>query len=128
MFKKNISTGNPIITHKFTADPTALIYQGIVFLITGHDEAPIGTEDYVMNEWLCFSSTDMVNWKEHPVPFRAKDFSWAKGDAYAAKVIEREGQFYLYATANVRTDPSRLSDNDYLIFTTTFPFTRPVST
>jgi beta-xylosidase len=89
--------GNPVIRHKFTADPTALVYQDTLFLFTGHDEAPVGTEAYVMKEWLCFSSVDMVNWTEHPTPWTAKSFKWAKGDAYAAKVIERKGKFYFYA-------------------------------
>lgn len=94
---KTPTSGNPIIKHKFTTDPTALVYDDTVYLYTGHDEAPVGTEDYVMNDWLCFSSTDMVNWTEHPVPLKSKDFSWAKGDAYASKVIERDGKFFWYA-------------------------------
>ncbi|WP_230679924.1 hypothetical protein [Pontibacter sp. 172403-2] len=39
-----------------------------------------------MNEWLVFSSLDMVTWTEHAVPLRAKDFKWAiidfKGKSY----------------------------------------------
>jgi beta-xylosidase len=92
----NIATGNPIIRHKFTADPTVIEHNGTVYLYTGHDEPPPGVDNYVMNDWLCFSSTDMVNWKEHPVPLKAADFSWAKGDAYASKVIYRNNKFYWY--------------------------------
>ncbi|MEZ2339266.1 glycoside hydrolase family 43 protein [Mucilaginibacter sp. RCC_168] len=88
---------NPIIRHKFTADPTVLVHNDIVYLYTGHDEPPEGIDDYVMNDWLCFSSADMVNWLEHPVPLKAKDFAWASGDAYASKVISRNGKFYWYA-------------------------------
>jgi beta-xylosidase len=40
----------------------------------------------------------MVNWKEHPVPLSPSDFNWAKGDAWAAQVIERNGKFYWYVT------------------------------
>lgn len=29
---------------------------------------------------------------------RAKDFSWAKGEAWASQVIERNGKFYWYVT------------------------------
>jgi beta-xylosidase len=93
----NTPPGNPIIHHKFSTDPTALVYQDTVYLFTGHDEAPVGTEEYIMHDWLCFSSTDMVNWQEHPSPLKATDFAWATGDAYAAKVIERNGKFYFYA-------------------------------
>ncbi len=90
--------GNPVIRHKYTADPAALVKDGKVFLYVGHDEAPAGKEGYVMNEWLVFSSTDLVQWTEHPVPLRAKDFAWAKGDAWASQVVERAGKYYFYAT------------------------------
>lgn len=92
-----IAKGNPIITHKYTADPAALVHDGKVYLYTGHDEAPARKEGYEMNEWLCFSTTDMVNWTEHTTPLRVKDFAWAKGDAWASQVIERNGKFYWYA-------------------------------
>jgi beta-xylosidase len=101
------SAGNPIIKHKFTTDPTALIYDDTVYLYTGHDEAPIGVKDYVMNEWLCFSTTDLVNWIEHPVPLKSVDFSWSKGGAYASKVIERNGKFYFYAPVTHETISGR---------------------
>jgi sucrose-6-phosphate hydrolase SacC (GH32 family) len=89
--------GNPVIKSKYTADPAAMVQKGTVYLYTGHDEAPPRQERYVMNEWLCFSSTDMVNWTEHPVPLKVSDFAWAKGDAWASQVIARNGKFYWYA-------------------------------
>ncbi|HEX2628980.1 MAG TPA: glycoside hydrolase family 43 protein, partial [Chitinophagaceae bacterium] len=98
---------NPIITHTFTTDPTALVYNETVYLITGHDEAPVGTEEYVMNDWLCFSSVDMITWKEHPSPLKATDFSWATGDAYAAKLVERKGKFYLYAPVTPKNNKGK---------------------
>lgn len=90
------SNGNPIFTHKYTADPAALVYKDKVYLYTGHDVAPPKENRYVMNEWLCFSSSDMVNWTEHVSPLNVKAFSWAKGDAWASQVIERKGKFYWY--------------------------------
>jgi hypothetical protein len=91
---------NPIIKHTYSCDPTALVYENTVYLLTGHDEAPVGTEDYVMNHWLCFSSPDMKTWTEHLVPFRAKDFLWAKGDAFASKLVARNSMFYFYAAVS----------------------------
>src|SRR5262245_21600184 len=76
------STGNPIIMHKFTADPAALVYKDKVYLYTGHDVAPSKENRYVMHEWLCFSTTDMINWVEHPSPLDVKVFKWAKDDAW----------------------------------------------
>jgi beta-xylosidase len=88
---------NPIIKQKYTADPAALVHKGTVYLYTGHDEAPARQERYVMHEWLCFSSTDMVTWTEHPSPLNVKAFAWAKDDAWASQVVERNGKFYWYA-------------------------------
>ncbi len=88
------SHGNPIITCEYTADPAPLVYKDTVYLYTGHNEAPLYHNGYEMHDWLCISSPDMVNWTEHPVPLTVKAFRWAKGDAWASQVIERNGQFY----------------------------------
>lgn len=98
---------NPVIKHKFTADPTVLEYKGAIFLYTGHDESTPQNPGYVMNEWLCFSSTDLVNWQEYPVPLRPSAFSWAKGDAYASKVIFYQNKFYWYAALTHGTIPGK---------------------
>lgn len=99
--------GNPVIRHKYTADPAALVHDGKVWLYAGHDEAPAGKEGYIMNEWLVFSSTDLVNWKEHPVPLKVTDFKWAKADAWAGHVVERNGKFYWYVTVEHATVPGK---------------------
>ncbi len=96
--QEELELNNPIITEKFTADPAALVHEGRVYLYAGHDQAPNDYNFYKMEEWLVYSSTDMINWKEHPVPLKPSDFSWAKGDAWAAEVIERDGKFYWYVT------------------------------
>lgn len=95
--------GNPIITEKYTADPAALVYRDTVYLYAGHDQAEPGRGFYDLREWLVYSSTDMVNWKAHPVPLRAKDFEWASGDAWASEVIHRNGKFYWYTTVTHAT-------------------------
>lgn len=101
------SKGNPIITHVFTADPAAMVYKGKVYLYTGHDEAPAGHNGYVMHNWLCFSSEDMVTWTEHPSPMNVKTFKWAKDDAWASQVIERNGKFYWYVAIEHATIPGK---------------------
>lgn len=89
---------NPVFKHKYTADPAALVYKNKVYIYAGHDECPAPENRYVMNEWLVFSSEDMINWTEHSVPLKPADFKWAKGDAWASQVIERNGKFYWYVT------------------------------
>ena len=98
---------NPIAKDKFTADPAALVSNGMVYIYAGHDEAAVGQNQYVMNEWLCYSSPDMVTWTEQPVPLRVSTFAWARADAWASQVIERNGQFYWYATVDHRMVPGK---------------------
>ncbi len=89
---------NPIVQTKFTADPAPLVYDGLVYLYTGHDEDD--AHRFTMRDWQCYSSTDMVNWTDHGPVASLKTFPWAKQDngAWASQVIERNGKFYLYTT------------------------------
>jgi beta-xylosidase len=91
---------NPIIKDKYTGDPAALVYNDKVYIYAGHDEAPNDFNFYKMNEWLVYSTTDMVHWQEHPVPLKVTDFTWATSDAWASQVIERNGKFYWYVTVS----------------------------
>lgn len=88
--------GNPLIRYKYTADPAAMIYKNRLYLYTGHDVCPPNQERYVMKDWCVFSTDDMKTWTEYPTPLSVKDFAWAKGDAWASQVIERNGKFYWY--------------------------------
>jgi len=100
-------SGNPIITHKYTADPAAIVHNGTLYLYTGHDEADLDRNFYCMKEWLVFSTTDLINWKEHPVPLKVSDFEWADRDAWASHVVERNGKYYWYSTVEHATVPGK---------------------
>lgn len=90
---------NPVITEKYTADPAAIVHNDTVYLYTGHDEAAHDFHFYNLNEWLIYSSTDMVNWTEEGA-FPVTEFEWARGDAWAAEVIEKDGKFYWFVTVH----------------------------
>ncbi len=85
---------NPIVQTLYTTDPAPMVYRDTVYVYTGHDEE--GAKTYVMKDWRCFSSTDMVNWTDHGSVLSLKDFSWVKSDAWAGQCIERDGKFYFY--------------------------------
>ncbi len=93
---------NPVISSVFTADPAAMVYNDTVFLYTGHDESTDNT-GYVMNDWYCFTTNDMETWESHGPVLDVADVSWAKGDAWAGEVEERNGKFYFYFTAEHNT-------------------------
>lgn len=100
-----IRADNPVITEVFTADPTAIVHDGTVYLYTGHDESPETNPHYVMNNWLCFSTTDMVHWTSCGSPVAVTDFAWARSDAWACEAKERNGKFYFYCPMRQKDAP-----------------------
>ncbi|MBN1117177.1 MAG: family 43 glycosylhydrolase [Bacteroidales bacterium] len=86
----------PIIQTKYTADPAPLVYNDTVFLYTSHDEDD--AMGFKMQDWLLYTSTDMVNWTEHGVVATLDNFDWVpyNNGAWAVQCIERNGKFYLY--------------------------------
>lgn len=91
-----LNAQNPIIQTKYTADPAPMVYNDTVYLYTGHDEDD--AFGFKMQDWLLYTSTDMVNWTDHGVVASLKDFKWVTHDngAWAAQCIKRNGKFYLY--------------------------------
>ncbi|OQX66931.1 MAG: hypothetical protein B6A08_17995 [Sorangiineae bacterium NIC37A_2] len=87
---------NPLVQHIYTADPAPIVYDDTVFLYTSHDEDVTVDNFFTMNDWLLFTSKDMVNWTDHGVVLSYKSFSWAKGKAWAPDAIERDGRYYMY--------------------------------
>jgi beta-xylosidase len=87
---------NPIIRDVFTADPAPLVVGDTLYLYTGHDQAT-GQEMFNMKEWLVFSTKDMKTWTPHGAIMNVKDFKWAKQDAWASQVIQKNGKFWFYA-------------------------------
>jgi beta-xylosidase len=49
----------------------------------------------------------MVNWKEHKVPLKVKDFAWAKDDAWASQVAYKNNKFYWYVAVTHNTIPGK---------------------
>ncbi|MBO0883428.1 MAG: family 43 glycosylhydrolase, partial [Mycobacterium sp.] len=89
---------NPIVQTIYTADPAPLVYNGRVYLYTGHDED--GSTNFTMKEWRVWSSDDMVNWTDHGSPLNLASFRWASTNAWAGQAVFRNGKFYWYVPMN----------------------------
>jgi arabinoxylan arabinofuranohydrolase len=85
---------NPLVSHVYTADPAARVYNGRMYVITSHD---LDTQSgYDMIDYTMFSSEDMINWRDHGIVFDVdRDTAWANR-AYAPDMIYRNGNYYLY--------------------------------
>lgn len=109
----NVNAQRPIIQTKYTADPAPMVYNDTVFLYTTHDKDD--AEGFKMQDWLLYTSTDMVNWTDHGVVASLKSFDWVKRDngAWAEQVVERNGKFYMYCPIHGNGIGVLVSDSPY---------------
>ncbi|SEM57213.1 arabinoxylan arabinofuranohydrolase [Paenibacillus sp. cl141a] len=105
--------GNPVVSHKFGADPYALVVDGRVYLYNTYDALEYDDDGNVkdnsystINKLSVISSSDLVNWTDHGAiqvagPTGAAAWatqSWAPAAAH--KVIHGEDRFFLYFANN----------------------------
>lgn len=110
----NAAAQNPIITDQFTADPSAKVFNGRVYVYPSHDiPAP---ESVTRKDWFCmedyhvFSSSDLIEWTDHGVIVTQEKVAWVNPSSYsmwAPDCVERNGKFYFYFPANVKADYGR---------------------
>lgn len=101
------ATENPIIGDGsvYSADPSLLADGDTLYIHAGRDEAGPTVNDFIMNEWQAFSTTDVDagGWEHHPAIMRPEVvFDWATpGRAYAGQVVKGvDGRFYWYVPVN----------------------------
>lgn len=90
---------NPFITHMYTADPSAHVWQdGRLYLYPSHDIAPPQGADK-MDQYHVFSTDDMVNWTDHGEILRSSDVPWGRpegGFMWAPDCAYKDGTYYFY--------------------------------
>ncbi|WP_346860838.1 family 43 glycosylhydrolase [uncultured Draconibacterium sp.] len=89
-----VSAQNPFITHMYTADPSARVFNDTLYVYPSHDQDTATL--FTMEDWHVFSTTDLKHWTDHGVAFSLNDISWAKSQAWAPDCIERNGKYYFY--------------------------------
>ena len=93
---------NPVIKALYSADPTARVFNGKVYLFPSHDIiSPVEPERrwFCMEDYHVFSSEDLVNWTDHGVILNQKDVPWGNPEGYsmwAPDCVEKDGKYYFY--------------------------------
>ena len=98
---------NPLILDQFTADPTARVFEGRVYVYPSHDiHEPPGYKGrpnwFVMEDYHVFSSDNLTDWKDHGVIVTRNDVPWADKNAYAMwapDAVLKDGKYYFYFPA-----------------------------
>ncbi|HNX66012.1 MAG TPA: family 43 glycosylhydrolase [Bacteroidales bacterium] len=100
---------NPIIRDQFSADPSARVFNGRVYLYPSHDVTAKEGQGrpgwFCMEDYHVFSSENLTEWIDHGVIVSQNAVSWADSASYsmwAPDCIERNGKYYFYfpATSN----------------------------
>jgi hypothetical protein len=72
---------NPLITNQYTADPTAKVFGGKVYLYPSHDI--LATPGHGRVGWFCmqdyhvFSTSNLTEWTDHGIIISQKNVPWA---------------------------------------------------
>lgn len=85
---------NPFITHMYTADPSARIFNDTLYVYPSHDQDTATW--FNMNDWHVFSTTNMKKWIDHGVCLSLNDIGWAKKYAWAPDCNFKNGKYYFY--------------------------------
>lgn len=112
---KPVGDHNPLVGHKFGADPHHLIYNGRLYIYSTDDtqqyEAsskdanglPTQSNGYgAITRLNVMSTSDMVNWVDHgsiPVSREGGAAPWSR-NSWAPAAIEKDGKVYLYFCDN----------------------------
>jgi hypothetical protein len=107
---------NPLITDQFTADPTARVFDGRVYVYASHDiDEPPGYTGrknwFVMEDYHVFSSANLTDWTDHGVILTQMDVPWADGNAFAMwapDCVFRNGKYYFYFPAKDKDGNRRI--------------------
>ncbi|MFU8872937.1 family 43 glycosylhydrolase [Micromonospora sp. SL4-19] len=117
------NTRNPILSDGsyYSADPAPVVVpagapgndsgRDQLYIYTGHDQAGPSTNDFIMNDWGAFRTTDVASgqWTHFPSLGRPEQiFAWATpGRAYAGQMIQGvDGRYYWYLPVSERNSPA----------------------
>ncbi|KAI0858837.1 glycoside hydrolase family 43 protein [Xylaria cubensis] len=106
----------PLITHLYTADPSAHVFNGKIYIYPSHDrESDVPFNDngdhFDMNDYHVFSTSTLeppYDVVDHGVVLRADDIPWASKQLWAPDAAFKDGKYYLYFPARDKEGTFRI--------------------
>ena len=94
---------NPVITNQFSADPSAHVFGGRLYLYPSHDIPTVKYQGeqpwFCMSDYHVYSTDDLTHWTDHGNIVDQKDVPWGNPTAYsmwAPDCVEKDGKYYFY--------------------------------
>ena len=97
-----LGQSKPLVSHMFTADPSAHLFQGQIYIYPSHDiDAGVKEDDlgshFAMNDYHVLSQkTPASPVVDHGVALKLEDVAWASKMLWAPDAAESKGTYYLY--------------------------------
>ena len=104
----------PLINKIYTADPSAHLFEGRVYIYASHDIETGSVEDdtgnhFNMKDYHVISmNKDGSDLTIHPVGLSVKDVKWAKSRFWAPDAAYKNGTYYLYFPAKDKDEIFRI--------------------
>lgn len=95
----------PLVKHIYTADPSAHVFEGKIYIYPSHDiDAGIPDDDlgsqYAMRDYIVLSMDEPGGpVTAHPVALKVEDVPWAEKQMWAPDAAVKNGTYYLYFPA-----------------------------
>lgn len=103
----------PLVTHIFTADPSAHVFDGKLYIYPSHDiDAGIPFNDngdhFGMEDYHVLSINEDLEATDHGVALHVKDVPWASRQMWAPDAAEKDGKYYFYFPARDQEQKFRI--------------------
>ncbi|MFI3289686.1 MAG: family 43 glycosylhydrolase [Rikenellaceae bacterium] len=101
---------NPLVTHMYTADPTARVHEGRLFVYPSSDQVPppgVDMPRFCMPGYHAFSLEGGSTWHDYGWVLKENDVPWGERDTYAMwapDCIEKDGKYYYFYPAKPAND------------------------
>ena len=105
---------DPLVSHIYTADPSAHVFNGRIYIYPSHDvDAQVPEDDlgshFDMKDYHVLSMDSMgEEVTDHGVAMDIKDITWAGRQLWAPDAAEKGGRYYLYFPAKDKEDVFRI--------------------
>ncbi len=96
----------PLVSHIYTADPSAHVFNGKIYIYPSHDiDAGDAFDDlgshFAMEDYhvLSMESPEDKSATDHGTALHVKDIAWAEKQLWAPDAAEKDGKYYLFFPA-----------------------------
>lgn len=111
---KNVTPNEPLVTHIYTADPSAHVFEGKIYIYPSHDldediESNDNGDQYAMEDYHILSLDDFNSpCVDNGEALHLRDIPWASKQLWAPDAAFKNGTYYLFFPARDKDDIFRL--------------------